>query len=113
MWASDAPSLSATIPFLLSSSRARLSVCFVCPVTRTRAPSSARSFAVASPIPLVPPVITARFPWYRAILNLHLVSEPVSLIDRSVSFLLQIRGGLRLSLIYGGTFLLIIEEASR
>ena len=36
------------------------------PVTRTRAPPSRSIFAVASPMPLVPPIITTFLPWYRS-----------------------------------------------
>jgi hypothetical protein len=50
--------------FFPSSSRAESSVFFVLPVTSTRAPWSSSSFAVAGPMPLVPPVITTRLPSY-------------------------------------------------
>src|SRR6202022_3336571 len=33
------------------------------PVMKTKAPSLTKSFAVARPIPCVPPVMTAPFPW--------------------------------------------------
>src|SRR5271168_4367165 len=36
------------------------------PVTRTRARPSRSIFAVASPMPLVPPIITTFLPWYRS-----------------------------------------------
>ena len=40
------------------------------PVTRTRAPPSRSIFAVASPMPLVPPMITAFFASYRSMRTL-------------------------------------------
>ncbi|CAE6833537.1 hypothetical protein LMG22931_06917 [Paraburkholderia nemoris] len=43
-------------------------------ITRTRAPPSRSIFAVASPMPLVPPMITARFSPYHFIGRIQPVS---------------------------------------
>jgi hypothetical protein len=47
----------------VSSSTGRL------PVMKTKAPSSAKSFAVANPMPLVPPVISAIIPDNRSMFH--------------------------------------------
>jgi hypothetical protein len=63
------------------------------PVTRTRARSSRSIFAVASPMPLVPPMITARFALHRSMLNLLATSG--RLVNFELLCMIIRRGGLR------------------
>ena len=66
MSVNERASLATTMACLPISFSADSSPAFERPVTRTRAPPSMSSFAVASPMPLVPPIITTFLPWYRS-----------------------------------------------
>ena len=63
----DRASLETTMASFPSSFCADSRPAFERLVTRTRAPPSSSVFAVASPMPLVPPIITTFLPWYLSI----------------------------------------------
>ena len=67
MSVNERASLETTTAPFPSSFCAESRPAFERPVTTTRAPPSRSIFAVASPMPLVPPIITTFLSWYRSI----------------------------------------------
>ena len=63
----DRASLESTMAPFPSSICADSRPAFERPVTRTRVPPSRSILAVASPMPLVPPIITTFLSWYRSL----------------------------------------------
>src|SRR5450432_1479123 len=99
----DRASLEITRALFQSSFFADSRPSFERPVTRTRAPPSRSILAVASPIPLVPPMITTFLPWYRSMCIL-LEMLGLFVVYELFSTIMGVRKTTDFSMSYAGRF---------